>query len=120
MKDLNILGMMRGDPPGYSLDMETNPQRLMVLLMVSDKDAGRDYGGGFASMAGEVNDPDAVSLEVSSSLGEALEWMMDNSDTVPDDFTASVEDAFAEYDHLTVTINAGTEDGNTPVNLTIG
>jgi hypothetical protein len=117
--DLNILGMMRGEKPGYSTDIETNPQRLAVVLMVSPEDAGRTYGGSLAGMSGRVNDPENVSLSIASKLDDAVQWMRMNSDTVPNDFTASVESVFPEADRLTISLKAGSYASGQNVNISL-
>ena len=119
MSDLNILGMIRGEAPGYVPESDGNGQKLAVLLMVSDTDIGRSYGGGYAMMSGRANDPDSLSLDVSSTLTDVLAWMQDNDDTLPNDFTASVESVIPGEDSLSVSIQAGPEDQLTTTTINI-
>lgn len=119
MSDLNILGMIRGEKPGYAPVNDENGQKLAVLLMVSEEDTGRSYGGGYAMMSGRANDPDAISLDVSSTLTDVVAWMQENDDTIPDDFTATVESVSPGEDNLVVSIMAGQEANMTETTFTI-
>ena len=119
MSDLNILGMMRGDAPGYAAAKEEDGQKLAVLLLVSEQDTGRAYGGSLSSMSGRVNDPDASSLDVSAALKDVLSWMLDNDPSIPEDFTANVTGTVVVDDKLAVSIECGPEDRLSTTNFTI-
>jgi hypothetical protein len=60
-----------------------------------------------------------VALEVSSSLTDVLTWMQDNDDTIPDDFTATVDSVVPGEDSLVVSLQAGPEDLLTTITINI-
>lgn len=107
MADLNILGMISGQAPGYARACDIDAQKMAVLLMVSGRDTGRDYGGDFSIVSGEANDPDVMMSELSSTVDETVRWMKENDDSVPLGFTASVKALSADADRVTMTIVAG-------------
>ena len=120
MSDLNILGMMMGEKPGYAPDNDVNGQRLMVIMAVSPDDIGRGYGGNLADMAGKANDPDVVASEVGDALSDSLTWLQTNSEDLPDDFTAVIDSTDTTEDSLTVRMSAGPEDELEQLEMTIG
>lgn len=110
MSDLNILGMIMGEKPGYAPPKDEDGQRLMVVMAVSPNDLGRGYGGELASVAGQSNDPDTMRNIVSDALSDSLTWLRNNSDDLPEDFTAQIDDVSTTEDSLTVSMSAGPED----------
>ena len=94
MSDLNILGMIAGEKPGYADSRVLYAQKLAVLIMVSDKDIGRTYGGELANLQGEasIDTEDTFRLEIATLLQEAVEWMKENDSSIPLEFDAKLED----------------------------
>lgn len=110
MSDLNILGMIAGEQPGYASEKSLYAQKLAVLIMVSDKDIGRTYGGELAALQGEASiDVDGFRAEMSAMLQEAVDWMKQNDPTVPEDFDATLESVDVTPDGFTVTIETTTD-----------
>lgn len=120
MSDLNILRMMTGDKPGYVDGLEMWAQRLLIVIMASeDNDVGRAYGGELAAMVGgAVLSPDALSLQISSSIPEALVWMKRNGGA-PDDLSAEVTDIVVDGDRTTVLLTVTQDGRSTTVSATV-
>lgn len=110
MSDLNIFSMINGSAPGYADEKELYAQRLAVLIMVSDDDIGRSYGGELASLPGKLNiNSDTIKAEIAGMLQEAVAWMKENDDTVPDDFAAELMNVYVTTDSLSIEISTTTD-----------
>lgn len=119
MSDLNIFSMINGSEPGYADEKELYAQKLAVLIMVSDDDIGRAYGGELASLPGKMNlNADAIKTEISGMLQEAVSWMKENDDTIPNEFNADLIEVYATSDSLSIEIST-TTDGASYTSSTI-
>ena len=119
MSDLNIFSMINGSKPGYADEKELYAQKLAVLIMVSDDDIGRAYGGELASLPGKMNlNADAIKTEISGMLQEAVSWMKENDDTIPNEFNADLGEVYATSDSLSIEIST-TTDGASYTSSTI-
>lgn len=119
MSDLNIFSMINGSEPGYADEKELYAQKLAVLIMVSDDDIGRAYGGELASLPGKMNlNADTIKTEISGMLQEAVSWMKENDDTIPNEFNADLVEVYATSDSLSIEINT-TTDGASYTSSTI-
>ena len=120
MPDLNILEMLSGNPPAYS-SVDPNTQKLVVLMMVSDNDIGRSYGGELADLPGKISqDLDVLTLKITAMLKDAIQWMKDNDPSVPDSFNATMTVEKDGNDKLTLMLNTfvrGQSTGTTDVPL---
>jgi hypothetical protein len=122
MSDLNILGMIAGEKPGYADERTLYAQRLAVLIMVSDKDIGRTYGGELAALPGEtsINAEDTFRLEIVTLLQEAVEWMKENDPSTPLDFDAKLDDIISTDDGFSLVISTTTDGVSyTPSTVTL-
>lgn len=120
MSDLNILRMMTGKAPGYTAGLEMWAQRLLVVLMASEtKDVGRMYGGELAALPGNaVMSEDALELQITSSIPDALVWMKRN-EAVPDNLTATVESVVIDNGRATVALKVSLDEESTTVSATL-
>lgn len=121
MSDLNILGMIAGKKPEYADENTLYAQKLAVLIMVSDKDIGRTYGGELANLQGEASiDNEDFQLEVATMLQEAIDWMKENDSSVPIDFNAKLEAVTSTADGFSITISTTTDGVSyTPSTVTL-
>ena len=122
MSDLNILGMIAGEKPGYADSRVLYAQKLAVLIMVSDKDIGRTYGGELANLQGEtsIDTEDTFRLEIATLLQEAVEWMKENDSSIPLEFDAKLEDVISTADGFSVVISTTTDGVSyTPSTVTL-
>lgn len=118
--DLNILGMMMGEKPKYAPSADVYGQRLAVIMAVSDEDIGRSYGGNLSIMAGQSNDSSIMAAEVTASMDDSLAWMQENTEDLPDDFTAQIDETEASDDSLVVRMSCGPEGDLVQTEMTIG
>ena len=114
MPDLNILEMIAGRAPGYAKITDANAQKLIVLMMVSDNDVGRTYGGELADLPGKtVGDLSIAQMKITSMMKDAVQWMKDNDPSVPDTFTATGTVEQVSSDKLILTVNTFVNGENT-------
>lgn len=122
MSDLNILGMIAGKKPGYADEKTLYAQKLAVLIMVSDNDIGRTYGGELATLPGKVSidSEDTFRLEIVTLLQEAVEWMKENDSSIPLNFDAKLDSILSTDDGFSIVISTTTDGVSyTPSTVTL-